>query len=74
MISRELPGKYSNAKIAGEEVILYDGDQCCIATATGIIKYQGQLAVDALEIFPAFGINRYYVISVDELRVVYLTK
>ena len=74
MISRELPGKYSNAKIDGEEIILYDGDQCCIVTATGIIKYKGQLAVEAREIFPAFGINRYYVMSVDELRVVYLTK
>ena len=74
MISRELPGKYGNAKIDGEEIILYDGDQCCIATATGIIKYAGELAVEAQEIFPAFGINRYYVMSVDELRVVYLTK
>ena len=74
MISRELPGKYSHAKIDGDEIFLYDGDQCCIVTATGIIKYQGDLAVEALEIFPAFGINRYYVMSVDELRVVYLTK
>ena len=74
MISRELPGKYSHAQIDGDEIFLYDGDQCCIVTATGIIKYQGDLAVEALEIFPAFGINRYYVMSVDELRVVYLTK
>ena len=74
MVSRELPGKYANAKIDGEEVFLYDGDQCCIMTATGIIKYQGELAFEALDIFPAFGINRYYVMSVDELRLVYLTK
>lgn len=74
MISRDLPGKYSNAKIDGEEVILYDGDQCCILTATGIIKYEGELSGEAQEIFPAFGINRYYVMSVDELRMVYLTK
>lgn len=74
MISRDLPGKYSNAKIDGEEIILYDGDQCCILTATGIIKYEGELSVEAQEIFPAFGINRYYVMSVDELRMVYLTK
>lgn len=74
MISQALPGKYANAKIVGEEVILYDGDQCCIVTATGIVKYKGELSVEALEIFPAYGINRYYVMSVDELRVVYLTK
>ena len=30
--------------------------------------------VEALEIFKAPGLNRYYVMSVDELRVIYLTK
>lgn len=74
MISRDLPGKYANAKIDGEEVIMYEGDKCCIMTVTGIIKYEGDLAVEALEVFPAFGINRYYVMSVDELRTVYLTR
>ena len=74
MISREIPGKYNNVKIDGDEVILYDGDRCCIVTATGIVKYEGSIDVEALEIFKAFGINRYYVMSVDELRVVYLTK
>ena len=51
-----------------------NGSQCCIVTSTGIVKYEGELAVDALEMFPAFGLNRYYVMSVDELRVIYLTK
>lgn len=74
VINREIPGKYNNVKIDGDEVIMYDGDRCCIVTATGIIKFNGTLDVEALEIFRAFGINRYYVMSVDELRVVYLTK
>ena len=74
VVSRELPGKYSNAKIDGDEVILFDGDRCCIVTASGIIKYEGELDIEALEMFRAFGVNRYYVINVDELRVIYLTK
>lgn len=74
MISREIPGKYNNVKIDGDEVIMYDGDRCCIVTATGIIKYKGSLDVEAQEVFKAFGLNRYYVMSVDELRVIYLTK
>lgn len=74
VISRDLPGKYGNAKVEGNEVILFDGSRCCIVTASGIIKYDGGLSVDALEMFPAFGINRYYVMSADELRVIYLTK
>ena len=74
MISRAIPGKYNNVKIDGDEVIMYDGDRCCIVTVTGIIKYEGSLDVEALEIFKAFGLNRYYVMSVDELRVIYLTE
>ena len=74
MISRELPGKYADAKIDGDEIILFEGDRFCIVTVTGIMKYQGELSVEALEVFRAFGVNRYYVMSVDELRVIYLTK
>lgn len=74
LISREIPGNYSNVKMDGDEIIMFEGSRCCIVTATGIIKYDGNLDVDALEIFRAFGVNRYYVMSVDELRVIYLTK
>lgn len=74
MLSREISGNYDNVKIDGDEIIMFDGSRCCIVTVTGIIKYEGSLDVDALEVFPAFGVNRYYVMSVDELRVIYLTK
>ena len=74
LISREIPGNYSNVKMDGDEIIMFEGSRCCIVTATGIIKYDGNLDVDALEIFRTFGENRYYVMSVDELRVIYLTK
>lgn len=74
MISRGIPGMYDNAKIDGDEIIMYDGSRCCIVTVTGIIKFDGDLDVDVLDMFRAFGVNRYYVMSVDELRVIYLTK
>lgn len=74
VLSREISGKYSNVKIDGSEVIMFDGSRCCIITATGIVKFEGDLNVEALEIFQAPGINRYYMMSVDELRVIYLTK
>lgn len=74
VLSREISGKYSNVKIDGNEVIMFDGSRCCIITATGIVKFDGDLNVEALEIFRAPGINRYYMMSVDELRVIYLTK
>lgn len=74
VISRDISGTYSNVKIDGDEVIMYDGSRCCIITSAGIKKFEGDISVDALEIFKAPGINRYYVMSVDELRVIYLTK
>ena len=74
ILNREIEGEYSNVKIDGDEIILYDGSRCCIVTVTGIIKYQNDLDVEILEIFRAAGLNRYYVMSTDELRVIYLTK
>lgn len=74
MINRDISGKYDNIKIDGDEIIMFDDSKCCIVTVTGIIKFEGDLDVDAQEMFRAFGVNRYYVMSVDELRVIYLTR
>lgn len=74
VITRDIPGVYSHVKMDGDQVIMWDGSRCCIVSDTGIIKFNGDLKVDALEIFRARGLNRYYVMSVDELRVIYLTK
>ncbi len=74
VIRRDISGTYNHVKIAGDEVIMYDGSRCCIITAAGIKKFEGNINADALEIFKAPGLNRYYVMSVDELRVIYLTK
>ena len=57
----------------GDEIIMFDGSRCCIMTDTGVMKFQGNLNVEALEMFGAPGLNRYYVMSVDELKVIYLT-
>ena len=74
MLSRAITGDYSNVRIDGDEIIMFDGSRCCIVTATGVVKFQGDLGIDALEMFRAPGINRYYVMTVNELRVIYLTK
>ena len=74
IMNREIESEYRNVKIDGDEIILYDGSRCCIVTVTGILKYEGDIDVDIMEMFRAPGLNRYYVMSVDELRVIYLTK
>lgn len=40
----------------------------------GILKFEGRMSADIEEIFRAVGVNRYYVMSSNELKVVYLTK
>ena len=42
-------------------------------TDTGSMKCQGKLNAEALEMFKAEGLNGYYVMSKDELKVIYLT-
>ncbi len=74
VINREIPGMYSHAKIQGDEVIMWEGSMCCIITDTGVTKFEGDISVDVLEFFRAPGLNRYYVMSVGELREIYLTK
>ena len=74
VLNRDIPAKYDNVKIDGDEVIMFDGTKCCIVSATGIIRFNGDIKINALEMFRAPGLNRYYVMSVDELRVIYLTK
>lgn len=74
IFTREITGDYGNVRLDGDEIIMFEGSRCCIITVTGIIKFQGDLMVDVLEMFRAPGVNRYYVMTVNELRIVYLTK
>lgn len=74
IMNKAFTGEYGNIKMSGEEIIMYDGSKCCIITKNGILRFKGDLKVEALEVIPARGINRYLVMSANELRVVYLTK
>lgn len=74
ILNRNLPGKYDNMKIDGDEILLYTGSRCCIMTVTGITKFAGDVKGDVQEMFRARGLNRYYVMNADKLRIIYLTK
>lgn len=67
-------GEYDHVKLDGDEILLYAGNRFCAITATGIEKFAGELPVNALEIFRAEGLNRYYVMSTSELKMIQLTK
>ena len=53
---------------------MFEGTKCCIITQNGIMRFKGDLQTNAVEVIPARGINRYLVMSADELRIVYLVK
>ena len=74
IMSREISGEYDNVRLDGDEILLYDGPRICIIKVNGIIKFQGELDADVTEMFCAAGLNRYYVMNVNELNIIYLTK
>lgn len=74
VMNRTLDGEYRNVQMAGNEIILYDGSKCCIVTEKGVQRFKGSLDTDVLEIVPVNGLNKYLVMSANELQVIYLTK
>lgn len=74
IMNREISGEYSNVSMVGDEIIMYDGSRCCIITKNGIQRLKTDLKLDALAVIPVNGINKYLVMSANELRVIYLAK
>lgn len=74
IMNKEFNGEYNNIKMVNDQIIMFAGSKCCIITKNGIQRFKGDLGVDALEVIPTWGINRYLVMSANELNVVYLVK
>lgn len=74
ILSKDFEGEYGNIKIAGNQVILYDGNQCMIWTRSGICKFEGKMETNIMEIFPLAGLNKYMMISADGLHQIHLIK
>lgn len=72
VMNRAFSGEYSHVQMIGEEIVMYEGTSCCIITKSGIPRFKGDLGVDIRMMIPAAGINKYLVMSSNELRVVYL--
>lgn len=74
LMSQDFTGDYSNIKIDGNQVILYDGKKCSIFSRTGIHKFEGEMSHNILEIFPMAGVNKYIVMNANGMEVVRLVK
>ena len=66
--------EYENMKIAGEQVILYDGQTCNIYMKNGVQKYEGNIDQKIMEIFALGGLNKYMVINASGFFEVRLAK
>lgn len=74
VLSRGFSGTYKSAKISGGQIILYDGKKCSIYTRFGVHRFEGEMDNHILEIFPAFGINKYIVMDANGMEDVRLIK
>lgn len=72
VMNRAFSGEYSNVQMVGNEIIMYEGSACSIITNTGVLRFKGDLKTDALLVLPASGLNKYLVMSANELRVIYM--
>lgn len=74
VLSKDFAGDYSNIKMSGSQVIMYDGKKCSIFMRSGIQKFQGEMETNILEIFPVAGVNKYIVINANGMESVRLVK
>lgn len=74
VISKDFNGDYSNVKLCGRQVILYEGKKCSIFMRNGIQKFDGEMENSIMEIFPVAGVNKYIVMSADGMEKIRLVK
>lgn len=69
-----LEREYANMKVSGRQVLLYEENRCCIVSKIGIKKFEGELEVDIIEMYPLSGLKKYMVISASGFQVIQLAK
>jgi hypothetical protein len=74
VLSEDFTGDYSNVKLDGSQVIMYDGKKCSVFTRSGIHKFEGELGKDVLEMVATFGVNKYIVMNTDGMEIVRFVK
>ncbi|MEF9946558.1 MAG: DUF5711 family protein [Lachnospiraceae bacterium] len=74
VLTKNVSGEYANIKIAGRRIIMYDGKKCCIYKKSGVLEFKGELDVDALEITPIAGVNKYIVMSASGMEQIRFVK
>ncbi|MCL2865792.1 MAG: DUF5711 family protein [Lachnospiraceae bacterium] len=74
VLNRNFEGDYGNVLMIDDDIIMYDNMSVFIMSRWGIIRYQGFLDINPLLVMPAFGVNRYYIVGSNELRIINLVR
>ena len=53
---------------------MYEGSRYCVITNTGVERINKDLGMNILSVIPSNGINKYWVMGTNELRVIYLVR
>ena len=74
VMSTDFEGEYSNIEMLGNQIALFDGNQCAIFNTAGVCKYAGTMEMSIKAMFRAIGINKYIVISANGFQKIQLAK
>ena len=64
----EFDGEYSNVEIFGEQIVMYEGNQLAVFTKSGHKRFEGEMSAEISQLFPIFGINKYFMVSANGLE------
>ena len=72
--SVDVDKEYEKLSVSAGQIILYDGQACCIFSKNGVKKYEGNIEQKIMQIDPMQGLNKYMVINASGFYEVRLVK
>ena len=74
VFSTQFDGEYANMKIIDDQVVMFEGNRCAIYNQYGTCKYEGELGMNIVSMFPVSGFQKYIVISANGFQEIQLVK
>lgn len=71
-MSRKISTDYTHISISGKEIMLNTATDCDIYLVNGVHKWNCSLKNDILHFLPAEGMNRYFLIENNEIKIIKL--
>ncbi len=74
VMSTEFDGEYTNLRICGDQVVLFEETRCLIYNTAAVCKLRGTVDMGIVDIFENSGLNKYNMINAEGFHEVRLTK